>query len=59
MLRPNANHLSERSPFRIHKKLSQSYFECGDYFKELSEHKVREFERGETAEKGTMDLMGN
>jgi hypothetical protein len=53
------NNLLELSPFKVNKKLVQSYFECGDYFKELSENKVRELEYGETAEKGTMDVMGN
>lgn len=46
-------------PFDVHKKLVQSYFECADYFKELLEYKVDQLARGEKAEEGTMDLMGN
>jgi hypothetical protein len=53
------NNLLELSPFKVNKKLVQSYFECEDYLKELSENKVRELECGERAEKGTMDLMGS
>lgn len=37
----------------------KSYFECADYFLELSEYKIQQLESGETTEKGTMDLMGN
>jgi len=48
----------EISPFELHKKLLRSYVECSDYFSELSEFKVRQLGRGETTEKGTMDVMG-
>jgi hypothetical protein len=58
-LNPNINKFTEQSPFELHKKLVQSFFECGDYFRELSEYKTHLLERGETAEKGTMDLMGS
>lgn len=57
-LDPDTNKLTEQSPFELHKNLVQSFFECGDYFIELSEYKAHLLERGETAEKGTMDLMG-
>jgi hypothetical protein len=36
----------------------QSYTECEDYLRELSVKKVQQLESGETAEKGTMDLLG-
>lgn len=36
----------------------RSYFECADYFKELSEYKVTQLECGEILEPDTMDLMG-
>ena len=54
----NVNVLLELLPFDLTKKLVQSYFECADYFKELSEYKVKQLESGEKAEQGTMDLMG-
>ncbi|KAE8444471.1 hypothetical protein EG329_000562 [Mollisiaceae sp. DMI_Dod_QoI] len=50
--------LLEKSPFDLHKKLLRAYSECTDYFSELSEYKLQQIERGETAEKGTMDIMG-
>ncbi|KUJ13200.1 cytochrome P450 monooxygenase-like protein [Mollisia scopiformis] len=49
--------LLKKSPFELHKKLGQAYFECKDYFTELSEYKLRQIERGETDE-GSMDIMG-
>jgi cytochrome P450 len=52
------NVLSDMLPFNAHKKLVKSYSECADYFKELSEYKVAQLERGEKAEQSTMDLMG-
>jgi hypothetical protein len=48
----------EKSPFELHKKLLRAYTECNDYFSELSEFKIKQLERGETTEKGTMDVMG-
>jgi len=36
----------------------QSFYECSDYFRELSEYKLQQIEQGEKAEDGTMDLMG-
>jgi hypothetical protein len=54
----HANCPSEMLPFDVHRKLVKSYFECADYFKELSEYKVEQLKNGEKAEEGTMDLMG-
>lgn len=54
----NAYFNTEKSPFGLHKKLLRAYFECGDYFRELSEYKIQQIDRGEAAEKGTMDIMG-
>jgi hypothetical protein len=48
----------EKSPFHVHKILIQSFHECSDYFKELSEYKVEQIEQDEKAVDGTMDLMG-
>ncbi|KAE9375772.1 cytochrome P450 monooxygenase-like protein [Stipitochalara longipes BDJ] len=50
--------LLEKSPFKLHKKLLRAFAECHDYFSELSEFKIKQLERGETTEKGTMDVMG-
>ncbi len=52
------DHLLDMLPFDVPKKIVRSYFECADYFKELSEYKVEQLERGEEASQGTMDLMG-
>jgi cytochrome P450 len=52
------NSILELLPFELHKKLVQSYFECADYFKELSEHKVKQLASGEKEDTGIMDLMG-
>ncbi|KAH8815558.1 cytochrome P450 monooxygenase-like protein [Xylogone sp. PMI_703] len=51
------NWVLEKSPFKSHKAISQAYSECGDYFKELSEYKIKQLALGEEAEKGSMDLM--
>lgn len=50
--------LLKKSPFELHKKLLRAYSEYSDYFTELSEYKLKQIERGEVEEKGTMDIMG-
>ncbi|KAF8850616.1 cytochrome P450 monooxygenase-like protein [Acephala macrosclerotiorum] len=50
--------LLKKSPFELHKKLLRAFFECTDYFTELSEYKLQQIERGEKSEAGTMDIMG-
>lgn len=49
--------MTGNSPFKIHKTVYQAFRECGEYFKELSEHKSKQLAHGEEAEKGSMDLM--
>ncbi len=36
----------------------KAYFECGDYFSELSDYKLQQIKLGETTEEGSMDIMG-
>ena len=55
----DTNNLLEQSPFEIYKKLVQPFYECGDYFRELSKYKVNQLECGEIAEIGIMEFMGN
>ncbi|KAG4441548.1 hypothetical protein IFR05_002933 [Cadophora sp. M221] len=50
--------LLKKSPFEVHKKVLQAYFECGDYFRELAEDKAQKMELGEDPEAGVMDIMG-
>jgi len=36
----------------------KAYFECSDYFSELSDYKLQQIKLGETTEDGSMDIMG-
>ncbi len=45
------------SPFRLHKRIHQAYYECMSYFEELLAIKKRQILMGEH-DKGTMDLLG-
>lgn len=51
--------MTELSLLKVNEKLVQSYFECGDYYKELTETRVKEIASGEAAERGTIDVIGN